>query len=258
MPAGQRRPRADARGRPRGRSVPADRERRCRAAAPLPLAAGVQPRAAARSTRREGPSGRLQGRRAAPSETCRIRVSCAVLRTPVHADGSLSFRGERVFVSDAVAGHAIGLEPIDALRFRAWFRDVDLGELEMLADVSDSRCGRITESRRASSSRPATSLHAGACRLRRRLPPLCSRTNCSIVDALVLAKVEIGSEVELQGRWTDRLSTTPTELSAISCPVPGRDRNRSRSRSQGWGAQCGGKIARDPQTLSRVIEDADR
>ncbi len=56
----------------------------------------------------------------------------------VHVDGSLSFRGDRIFVSEAVAGHDVGLEVLDALRVRVWFRDVDLGVLEMLPDASAS------------------------------------------------------------------------------------------------------------------------
>lgn len=56
----------------------------------------------------------------------------------VHSDGHGSFRNDRVFVGEAVECHEIGLEVLDAMHVRAWFRDVDLGILVTLPDVDVS------------------------------------------------------------------------------------------------------------------------
>jgi hypothetical protein len=36
------------------------------------------------------------------------------------------------FITSAVAGYFVGLQPLGGLRHRAWFYDVDLGEFELL------------------------------------------------------------------------------------------------------------------------------
>ena len=69
----------------------------------------------------------------------------------VYADGHLSFRSDRIFISEALAGHEVGVEELDAMHVRAWFRDVDLGVLETLPEV-DVSCFDRPESRR----RPAS------------------------------------------------------------------------------------------------------
>ena len=51
--------------------------------------------------------------------------------------GTISIQNERYFVSGALAGLHIGLEPIAALTWRIWFYEMDLGTLELLSDVSD-------------------------------------------------------------------------------------------------------------------------
>lgn len=66
----------------------------------------------------------------------------------VCSDGSLCFRNDRIFLSSAIAGHHVGLEVLDAVRVRAWFRDVDLGVLEMLPEVDVSCFDRIVASKR--------------------------------------------------------------------------------------------------------------
>lgn len=65
----------------------------------------------------------------------------------VYGDGDVNFRGDRVFVSTALGGHDVGLEVLDAMRVRAWFRDVDLGVLETLPDVDVSCFDRIATKR---------------------------------------------------------------------------------------------------------------
>lgn len=66
----------------------------------------------------------------------------------VCADGSLCFRNDRISLSSAIAGHHVGLEVLDAVRIRAWFRDVDLGLLEMLPEVDVSCFDRIAARKR--------------------------------------------------------------------------------------------------------------
>ena len=47
-------------------------------------------------------------------------------------NGELIVNNEHYFLSRALAGHRIGLQPLSAFKFRAWFYEVDLGELEIL------------------------------------------------------------------------------------------------------------------------------
>jgi hypothetical protein len=56
----------------------------------------------------------------------------------VFSDGSIHLRNDRLFISEALAGCEIGLEAVDAMRVRAWFRDINLGVLETLPDVDVS------------------------------------------------------------------------------------------------------------------------
>ena len=50
--------------------------------------------------------------------------------------GTIKLAGETYFVSGALAGYDVALEPLGGVRYRVWFYNVDLGELEVL-DVSD-------------------------------------------------------------------------------------------------------------------------
>lgn len=56
----------------------------------------------------------------------------------VYSDGDVSFRKERVFIGESLAGHEVGIEVLDAMHVRAWFRDVDLGVIETVPDVDVS------------------------------------------------------------------------------------------------------------------------
>jgi hypothetical protein len=49
-----------------------------------------------------------------------------------------SFPHDDIFVGEALAGQDVGIEVVDALRVRAWFRDIDLGVLETLPEVDVS------------------------------------------------------------------------------------------------------------------------
>jgi transposase InsO family protein len=55
----------------------------------------------------------------------------------VWENGEISIRKERYFVTEALAGFDVGIERIDDMQARVWFRDIDLGFLEMLPDVDD-------------------------------------------------------------------------------------------------------------------------
>jgi len=67
----------------------------------------------------------------------------------VSAKGAVFFRDE-IYVGEALGGLQVGLEPVDAMHVRAWYRDVDLGVLETLPDVHVSCFDRGVGSRDAS------------------------------------------------------------------------------------------------------------
>jgi transposase InsO family protein len=56
----------------------------------------------------------------------------------VYNCGRVRFRNDDIFVGEALAGQDVGIEVVDALRVRAWFRDIDLGVLETLPEVDVS------------------------------------------------------------------------------------------------------------------------
>lgn len=60
----------------------------------------------------------------------------------VMTSGRLKLAGEIYFISEALAGHYVGIESVDSLRARVWFRDLDLGFMELLsAQVIDDVAG---------------------------------------------------------------------------------------------------------------------
>ena len=56
----------------------------------------------------------------------------------VYSDGDVCFRKERILIGESLAGHEVGLEVVDAMHVRAWFRDVDHGVIETVPDVDVS------------------------------------------------------------------------------------------------------------------------
>jgi len=52
--------------------------------------------------------------------------------------GRFRFRGERHFLSEALAGHHVALEPVNPFQMRAWFHGIDLGLIEVQPLVDDS------------------------------------------------------------------------------------------------------------------------
>src|SRR5215470_709963 len=85
------------------------------------------------------PHDALKGK--TPSDVYRPSRSHLTIRPPVYPPGWLvrkvTHNGQfgdtkdGQFLSTAVAGYFVGLQPLGGLRHRAWFYDVDLGELEL-------------------------------------------------------------------------------------------------------------------------------
>jgi putative transposase len=50
----------------------------------------------------------------------------------VDISGHAYWHGERCYVGIAFGGHHVAFEPLDGLRWRLWFRDLDLGLIELL------------------------------------------------------------------------------------------------------------------------------
>jgi putative transposase len=83
----------------------------------------------------------------------------------VNTSGDVSFQSDVLYVGQALAGLEVGLELIDALRVRAWFRDVDLGLIETIPHVSDSCFEEVLIRRKRASSGTAHPI------ARRKVPP---------------------------------------------------------------------------------------
>jgi transposase InsO family protein len=58
----------------------------------------------------------------------------------VTSSGRVRIHGELYAISTGLRGHCIDLQPLDGLRWRVWFHDLDLGELEIVP--SDLPCPR--------------------------------------------------------------------------------------------------------------------
>jgi len=56
------------------------------------------------------------------------------LRRRVHGVGVVAINSCKYPIGTGLVGYVIGLEPIDGLRFRAWFRDLDLGLVEIVPE----------------------------------------------------------------------------------------------------------------------------
>jgi transposase InsO family protein len=55
----------------------------------------------------------------------------------VDASGHVYWQGEHCYIGTAFGGHRLGFEPQDGLRWKLWFRDIDLGLIELLPDWFD-------------------------------------------------------------------------------------------------------------------------
>lgn len=92
----------------------------------------------------------------------------------VSARGQVKVACEEYFVSTSLIGYQIALQPVDALHWRGWFYDVDLGLIEAVtenlsADAMDRGCGlrRVPTCSDASSVRARTKRAPAAPRLTR-------------------------------------------------------------------------------------------
>jgi transposase InsO family protein len=63
----------------------------------------------------------------------------AWIKRVVSASGAIVVGGEAYSISHALHGHLVALEPLEGLRCRVWFHDVDLGEIE----VADARAAQL-------------------------------------------------------------------------------------------------------------------
>ena len=69
------------------------------------------------------------------------------LRRRVGARGNIRIEGETYLLGLGLAGYDVGLEPLDAFRYRGWFCGVDLGVLEVAPSPADLQ--RLSEEYRA-------------------------------------------------------------------------------------------------------------
>jgi transposase InsO family protein len=53
----------------------------------------------------------------------------------VSENGSISVHSDQYFISASLGGHHIGLQPVDALHMRVWFYELDLGTIEIPAEL---------------------------------------------------------------------------------------------------------------------------
>ena len=62
-------------------------------------------------------------------------ATCIVRR--VDRSGHVNWQGEHSYIGMAFCGHRLGFEPSDGLRWKLWFRDFDLGTIELLPESFD-------------------------------------------------------------------------------------------------------------------------
>jgi hypothetical protein len=74
-----------------------------------------------------------------------------IVKRPSPPNGIILVRGEILVVGRAFVGHPIGIEPLDDTKGRLWFRDIELGELQLPPAVSviDTACIRFLEKTKA-------------------------------------------------------------------------------------------------------------
>ena len=78
-----------------------------------------------------------------------------VVRVRMRASGEFAWCGIRYFLSTSLRGMDIGIQPVDVLHVRAWFRELDLGLVAVAPAVSDDAYAQSPQTRRRSTSRVA-------------------------------------------------------------------------------------------------------
>jgi putative transposase len=66
----------------------------------------------------------------------------------VRSQGTFSWCGVSYFLGKAFEKNTVAIEPVDPLHVRVWFRDIDLGLLEVTPDVNDAAYEIVEERRR--------------------------------------------------------------------------------------------------------------
>jgi putative transposase len=90
----------------------------------------------------EALDGKTPGHVYRPSERRHLATIVAVypphfVIKNVYRNGTIRFHRESYHISASLAGHTIGLEPLDELRWKVWFHHLDCGELEVLPEDLD-------------------------------------------------------------------------------------------------------------------------
>ncbi len=73
----------------------------------------------------------------------------------VHPQGTFTWCATRYFLSASLRGLHVGVQSVDLLHVRAWFRDLDLGSIEIAPAVSDHAYLQGLPSRRKTKTRAA-------------------------------------------------------------------------------------------------------
>lgn len=89
----------------------------------------------------------------------------------VSSPGRIRISGEEYFVSGSLGGYQVGLQPIDALHWRVWFYDVDLGIIES----APAELPKETLTRIAKLDSMPTCSNASSVRARRKRAPAAPR-----------------------------------------------------------------------------------
>lgn len=94
--------------------------------------------------------------------TARYAPTCIARK--VNDRGEIMVAKMRYFLSLALCGHLVGIEPTTGLKHRVWFHDIDLGEIElapveMPSSLSNSR---VRAARPKSTERPSGGSHRGS------------------------------------------------------------------------------------------------
>ena len=55
----------------------------------------------------------------------------SMIRRRVDVSGHISYRGDCFFIGRAFARMTIALQPLDEIKWRVWFYDLDIGEIEI-------------------------------------------------------------------------------------------------------------------------------
>jgi transposase InsO family protein len=78
-----------------------------------------------------------------------------VAQARVRRSGELAWCGVHYFLSTSLRGLHVGVQHVDVLHVRVWFREIDLGLVEIAPSVSDAAYDQPTNNKRRNASRAA-------------------------------------------------------------------------------------------------------